>query len=594
MAVMRMSRFIPSSRRFPLYSSLAAEVLQSRFFQLLQLLSLFSVSLAAVLTLFATSTAWFWIVPTVILKAAPLFAAWIAVVFHRKANVRVRYNAYPSAFAEIIGILFRSPRFIIAIAVYAGSLTAFYTAYGWAWTDSNVYVGSEGTFRKLNEKYLYWKLLNAIQCIVFVSWYFVNDMERLKFELDEVHAGPQRRIAKKVGQIGTISLLTAVSLTIGAPILYLAFRRAIWSIGLTSLRLIYDLPLTGYSGSPIGLKTLWSTFFSSLILFFGWHFANFAFEVYMTLGPSHRGELISAKSNDSNGTLVTGLQAKQKQLIRMLAFQELAFIAYTKSERRVSIFADIDRKVSIWSLIKIECIALLDEIINPIEKLYTKIDSKSDTAKQLSSIKPTPAVNSELKYIPLKSSSNIFTSQQNKSFIDNLQDPKSQTSHNVVSILQKVQKRYESFVSTNMAELQALLQSNVLYPLRFTVQRRSHQLISNPSLTTTGVLALSQLLCMSISEDPYGTVYKSVPEILSKLVAASLALQKFMESPPIHWSNPDEKQQGAARAAIEDAARVQEAVDSAFDEIVEKFYEYLPGMELDSKVVDVIESRLIE
>jgi len=92
------------------------------------------------------------------------------------------------------------------------------------------------------------------------------------------------------------------------------------------------------------------------------------FSVYMTLGPSYRSELISAKSNDKNGTLVTGLQAKHKQLIRMLAFLELVHIAINVKDRRVSIFADIDRKVSIWTQIKNETLGLVDDIIKPLEK----------------------------------------------------------------------------------------------------------------------------------------------------------------------------------------------------------------------------------
>ncbi|KAF5101316.1 hypothetical protein D0Z03_000623 [Geotrichum reessii] len=170
----------------------------------------------------------------------------------------------------------------------------------------------------------------------------------------------------------------------------------------------------------------------------------------MTLGPSYRSELISSKSNDKNGTLVTGLQAKHKQLIRMLAFLELAHIAINVKARR--------------------------------------------------------------------------------------------------------------------------------------------QIIPNPSLTIVGVSALAALVCHSIEDDQYGMVQKDIANILERLVDAHSMLSKFVDSPPVHWSNPREKVD--SKRDLTDILNVLDAVDDAFTNIVHEFYDYLPSLGLSPKIIDVINKRL--
>ncbi|KAF5116792.1 hypothetical protein DV454_001476 [Geotrichum candidum] len=594
MAVMRMSRLPSSTRQIPSYSSVSSEALLARFFQVCQLLTFFSVLVSAVLTLFL-HVSWISFVPIVVLRAVPLFLALIVIVLYRKTNVRLNYLPFPSGFAEFWARFVTSTVYAKAFAIYSLSILLFFWSFGYQITDIGVttrLLSGAYSLPKLNERYLYIKLVQFWTSAVFAAIHVGLDFDRLEFKLELTSLRAQKRISGKIGYMLSKSLVISSAITVSAPVIYVVFRKLIWSISLTIARSFYTLHhVNSYSGFPIGLNMILTTFVASFLIVFGWIFANVIFSVYMTLGPSYRSELISAKSNDKNGTLVTGLQAKHKQLIRMLAFLELVHIAINVKDRRVSIFADIDRKVSIWTQIKNETLGLVDDIIKPLEKIYKQQENKPKPVAVTSSVE-VPAGASGIPATPIAiKEKNIFARPSSKAtIIDGLQDKNALASKEVIGVVQAVKQKFHDTVKANTVYVQSLLESEMLYPLRFTISRRARQIIPNPSLTVVGVSALSALVCHSIEDDQYGMVQKDIASILDRLVDAHRMLRKFIDTPPVHWSNPHEKVD--SKRDLADVLQVLDAVDEAFTNIVHEFYDYLPSLGLSPKVIDVINKRL--
>lgn len=392
----------------------------------------------------------------------------------------------------------------------------------------------------------------------------------------------------KVNYILKLAAIDSAACTLICPILYLILRKPIWNFSLAIARIFFSLHHTDvYSGYPVGVGMLVNTMLSSILLTFGWLFANTAFSVYMTLGPSHRGELISSRSSDKNGTLVNGLQSKSKQLIRMLAFQELASIAFSnheEDERRISIFADIDRKPTVWTQIKSECLGLLTDIVVPLQKKA----NKAQPTKLVPKKEEVPLKRPDL--IQIKDTNVFATKNRTANIMDGFQDKNAKASKEVIGIVENLKTKTSSRARQFSSYVEPLLETELGYVLQFTVERRARQLIPNPMLTVTGVLALSALVHKSILEDPYGTVQKDIADILQKLVDASAALTAFIENPPVHWSNRKEIKQGKKEHSLENVRQVLEAVEDAFEEITVSFYQHLPNLNLSQEVIDKVNS----
>lgn len=386
----------------------------------------------------------------------------------------------------------------------------------------------------------------------------------------------QKRIVAQLDRLFRLTLAISGLMTVSFPFIYLILRRTLWSFSLVVMKKIFTLHHTDtYTGFPVSLGMLLNTFLASFLLCFLWLFANMGFGVYMTLGPSHRGELISAKSSDKNGTLVSGLETKGKPLIRMLAFQELAYIAFNKKDRRISIFADIERRTSIWTQIKVQCLGLLDEFIIPLQKKLKKVDAKPAVQEP----KATPTVG----VIPIKDT-NIFANKvQPHHIIDGFQDKNAKASHEVIGLIEGVQSHLQGSIRGYSSLIEKVLDSKFGYPLRFTVERRAKKLVPNPMLTSTGVLALATLVCKSMDEDQYGTVQKDIAEVLQKLTDASNALQLFIDSPPVHWSNTQEMNFKGVHE-FEHLRNVLDSIEASFEMIVDAFYDFLPSLTLSPEI----------
>lgn len=575
------------TREAPQYSQASAEALLARFFQLSQLLALLSVTSAFALSLFS-SVGWFWLLPAALLRALPFFAAFTIITLYRKTNIHLNYLPYPSAFAEAWA-RFLNKKFIVTVGIYLLSSVLFFFSYKFQMNDIGITTVNKAVYSlpRLNERNLYVNLFAFVISLVAAVLHVALDVDRLVFTFQDANLSAKERIVSTVPGLVQKAAVFSVGLNIVFPIIYLLSRSKIWYFCLPIVRRFVTLHHTDtYSGFPLSFGMFFNMVLAGFLLSFSWLFANMAFGIYMTLGPSHRGELISSKSSDKNGTLVTGLRSKKKQLICMLAFQELALIAFNKKDRRISIFADIDRKVTIWAGIKAECVGLLNDINTQLKKKAKKEEAKP--------VVPTKEEKlNSAGVIPIRDTNVFANKAQSHTIIENLQDKNASTSKEVISAVEQVKTQTYSRFKSYSKYVDSILDSPLGSFLRFTVERRARLLLPNPILTSTGVLALATLVCKSMEEDQYGTVQKDIPEILAKLAQTSTGLKNFIDNPPVHWSNKQEKLQKTPHA-LEDARNVLEAIDSSFEQIVIAFYDYLPSLNLSPEVIDMVNERFAD
>lgn len=125
--------------------------------------------------------------------------------------------------------------------------------------------------------------------------------------------------------------------------------------------------------------------------------------------------------------------------------------------------------------------------------------------------------------------------------IESIQDKEAKSSAKVVSLVDMITVKIRKFVMTYPKVLEVVTRSKYGYPFRFTLERQVHRLLPNPLLTSAGICSLGKLVIHSRSEDRYGVVQGSIPEILDKLVTTRAALNKYIEKPPKHWSDQEGK-----------------------------------------------------
>lgn len=273
----------------------------------------------------------------------------------------------------------------------------------------------------------------------------------------------------------------------------------------------------------------------------------------------------------------------------MLAFYELAVIAYNNKKRRISIFLDIERKTTIWTEIKVECLGVLNDVLVPLQKLQKKSKKPTDVkvAPSKKEGKPTPSAS----VIPIRDADIFIHKTQSANIMDGLQDKNAKASKEVIGFYEQLKSETYLKFRQYSTKLEFIFDSDFTKFLHFTIERRANILIPNPTLTSTAVAALSMLVLKSMEEDEYGTVQKDIPEILHKLTEAIVALRAFVENPTAHWSNKRELASKEPQR-LEGMRSVLAETEASFDRIIEGFYQYLGTLKLSQEVIDMINERI--
>ncbi|KAH0609035.1 uncharacterized protein H6S33_001263 [Morchella sextelata] len=330
-------------------------------------------------------------------------------------------------------------------------------------------------------------------------------------------------------------------------------------------------------------RNLWVAFLLGCI----WESVHTAFSIYFSEEPIKDGKAISEKSPDPNGTLVSGLRATGL-LTQVMAFSELVFISHNSPARRKSIFTDVDRKpTNIWEQIMKECLVVIEDVDSKLTGVgraangpLPKIASTHSTALALKS--PSPAIqfiagDTALLTSPSTSSGKLLDLIQSK-------DSANSSLSNIIRKLPPSMAEAEASVTGSFkSRIEPFLASPYGQPFRQTIQQRTSILMPNVRIQVNAVSSLARLVTASLSEDDYGVVQKHVPLILQAFSSTIEALDRYMASPPIHWTDIEAKSDPKS-LTLREPEMLLKALEGGLRDIAVAFKPYVKDMELSAEV----------
>ncbi|KAK9466893.1 nucleoporin protein Ndc1-Nup [Lipomyces arxii] len=523
------------------------------------------------------------------------FAALFFVYGIRKARLHVENTVKSSLATEIYSRLIHI-NFVRAFIVYGISCCLLAYIYYGKFTNLSIFLPKqEFELTKLNEKRIYLNSLSIFTFLIYITLHLAQDQDRIM--LAKVKANPMSKVQKAFVPAIKKSALCAVATSICFVPVYMFFRGSIWRSSLSFARMFTTLHRSSALGPfPIApFHSLLLTFYLNFL----WNIGNDLFTIYMSVGALHRGKCISSKSNDPNGTLISGLRVSKRRFARAAAFQELSYIASSDGRRRELIYIDTEKPTA-WQQILTECLLVLQDLRTRFQTAQGSKDAKQSKLKQTVPqpdpfTSPTPA--------PLKvRKENVFLSRGTKPagpvknehrVLDSLQDPKATQSSWVIEKLATGGSYFQIVKSKVAVYAVTFLRSPLGVPFRCTVQRRVSMLINNPDLVSSAIFGLSNLVVNSMSEDTFGTVQRDIPRVLEELDKTLTVLEEFYEQPILHWSDVDniERLQDGMNPMgeqdsikLEEIDQISENLLEAFEGIYKKFNDYLSSMSVSADV----------
>lgn len=312
-----------------------------------------------------------------------------------------------------------------------------------------------------------------------------------------------------------------------------------------------------------------------------WDLANVLFDVYCTQAAP-----LSQYSTTPNASLVNGLQASDN-VRKHLAYLELAGIAKNDQQRRKAIFKDISSQPNAFQAICDTTTRQLDISRQTIQSRGQPARQiappAQQTAPQKSSFPPIPVKRDNIvkparptfldrfaatKADPSPSSQSSghvtsqsvnpaqstpqqkITSQVPSVFLS--QSPRSSapsgTSTNNQGVSSQSSQSSQPLVpAVNSSKISAYIQASLdsgfqkLLPNRIKQSRqykwlyqslpegRIRRSCPNPAVDFWAIEALSNLLCCSLHDDPYGTAQKELPRVMEAFLGYSDALDTFVK-----------------------------------------------------------------
>ena len=170
----------------------------------------------------------------------------------------------------------------------------------------------------------------------------------------------------------------------------------------------------------LSFKQLLNIFLVNVFVIFLWEILNISFNAYLSIGPLHKGKLISLMSSTPINTLVDGLRNKNS-FTRLTAFQELSL----RSQLRVSgnLVENIYRNAiynnkNNWFNILKECLKTINETNEKIVEYNLKINFRKDNEAYLNKLTILQKNKNLEKLLKLQENEHLFGN--NLSPIDDL------------------------------------------------------------------------------------------------------------------------------------------------------------------------------
>ncbi|KAK9473313.1 nucleoporin protein Ndc1-Nup [Dipodascopsis tothii] len=570
------------------YHVVFSGVMQMRFGQLLKFTLIAMWALGIVLG-WRHGILWAMFLP---LAGAALSASIFPLYVARKANLHVDAREQPS----LALTLYRrvgSPHFVRLTLIYgfsAAIITAVYCHY----CDLGLFLPRRDfELSKLNENRIYLNSLAAFVTLLMAGLHCARDYDRVQ---RPIHAsGPDERARALAGPLVRSSArITGATATVFV-VVYTALRNPIWRTTSYWVRLVVTLHRGNlYAPMSVSVRTFLHAYVLAFMLITIWQAANAMFSIYMTAGPRYRGQTISSRSPDRNGTLLAGLRARSRPFTRLTAFEELADIAFSDPPRRDEIYKDIDRQTqSMWASIYRECSAVLADV-------RTQIAPPPATPAAPAPAAPAPAASvpaADPATHPLRMrQENIFLAPVSGKFstpqklerrlLEGMQDPEARQSAATIDTLHGLQEKCHQTAASYWQYIAHWLEHPYAAPLRCTIQRRARMLLPNPALPAHAIGAMCQFVVLSMYEDTLGTVQRDIPRVLDDLDSTILALDKLRSAPDLHWSDVENIRtvEAGLPVPLDDVEMLLNRLHQGFEAITLRFEKYLKDMGLSANV----------
>ncbi|KAK9461390.1 nucleoporin protein Ndc1-Nup [Lipomyces oligophaga] len=518
----------------------------------------------------------------------------------RKARLHVDIQCSPSLALQIWQRLCR--RYFLAIVlVYCISSYIFVRFYCNEFSGLDIYLlKKELELARVNERRTVLYFLAFFDGSFIAVIHCLADFDLIR--LPEVKTDPMTRVIAAITPSVLCAFLGSFFSLILGTISYWLLRTPIWRTWLGLRRWLaswskntdlYRSNIPGPFPFPVVHELL-----MSFMLFFIFFMANEMFSIYMSRGAIHRGKPISEKSSDPNGTLISGLKSYKRNFSRRTAYQELSYLARNSSKRRDSIYKDIE-KPTIWSQICGECLNVILEMRKPFElenpnvanPLTSKTFAHITSSPTDGTIQKSPTIKTRRENIFVSSKGKLSASSIERKLVSSSQDPKAVQSSTVVGWFSELQATVYQGYEALCSYVVIFLSTGLGFPFRRTIQRKTMILAANKYMFFDAVEGLSQLVCFSITEDLYGTVQYDISRILTEYNNTLTIFELFMDSPPLDWTDVENKQyivKGHNYDRLIPLPEVQDLYESVYlglDRIVGTFKPHLAGMGLTADVL---------
>jgi nucleoporin NDC1 len=412
---------------------------------------------------------------------------------------------------------------------------------------------------------------------------------------------------------------TATVFPVAAIILYVftPLRNIAWSIAFDTLRFIYFLPpkqRNSYTGFAPFLPFFIATVMQTILLVLLWEGTNAAFSAYIAQPPLRREQPLTsdAQAKDPNGSLINGLKSK-KDFARSSAFHELILITTSFTERRKTIYAELDRVGgNTWSQISTLCLEQIKGVTTRIDALNPAPPPPPTETQERKHIAPPLKTDNPFATTPLPMGTPARTGAWAKKVANDFakdlgSNPGAEPAKDAISFAGRklLSAEQRDRIAAQPAEVEKsakglwaqLITSPIGWPFRHSFERQVEGVVCGTPYSKAGAIvdaidSLTKLVVESLKEDIYGKVSGDVVEIIRTYLTTLKAVQKYVKDAKPHWSDITFTE--TKRSQIKDVNEVIEALGDGLAGMLGAFGEYLTSLGLSSAEIKEVKAVVAE
>lgn len=359
---------------------------------------------------------------------------------------------------------------------------------------------------------------------------------------DQMRSDAKARV-KIFSEASKVAVLTTISF----PFIYtLLFRSVFWSWHLAFAKIMYRISRSSEhpgryppANPRMMIRSAWVQFLLLLL----WEIASFLFSAFLIQEPLKKGQSLSATTKDPNGTLLNGLKAK-KDIVKTFAFWELVLISQKSPERRKAIFSDIDRAGSpTWS-------QMLESGLEVVRSVQHRIDPMTipDAGQKVATLEKEAEDSNPLPRLTPKraSSPNILATPKKRPTYEEIIDAavrkglgSSQpwTPERTAKVKAAVVSAVERSHVRPRQQIGILMNYILSTPLGWFFRERPLRYVqslvlgsphSKTVILIDAIESVKRMSVASLSEDTYGKVQGTVPEVIRTFTNTIRSIEGFV------------------------------------------------------------------